>query len=79
MRKIAMTVAAAALCAGPLLTGATAQVAQSSHDTTTYAPTPTPVIQPLDCQSGSTDIDNNGCRPGWVWRSGDQGLRCYPC
>ena len=76
MQKIAMMVAAAALCAGPLLTGTTAPVAQSSHDTTTYAPTPTPVIQPLDCQGSA---DNNGCGPGFTWRNGDAGWRCYPC
>ena len=77
MQKIAMTVAAAALCAGPLLTGAAAQAALSSHDTTTYAPTPTPVIQPLDCQ-GATD--SHGCGPGWEWHEkGDAGPGCYPC
>jgi hypothetical protein len=75
-RKIAMTLATAALLAGPLLTGATAQAAQSSHDTTTYDPTPTPTIQQVDCQ-GTTG--NMGCGPGWVWRNGAGGWRCYPC
>ena len=72
MRKIAMTVAAAALMGGSLLTGATAQAAQSSHDTTTYTPNPTPVIQPLDCQGTTGSM---GCGAGWVWN----GNRCVPC
>jgi len=76
MRRIAMTAAAVALLAGPLLSAGTAQAAQSSHDTTTYVPTPTPVIQPLDCQGGTGYM---GCGPGYYWRNGDQGWRCYPC
>ena len=76
MPKIAWAAAAAALMAGPLLTGATAQAVQSPQNTTTYTPDPTPVIQPLDCQ-GTTG--NMGCGPGWIWRNGGQGWRCYPC
>jgi hypothetical protein len=75
-KKIAMTVAAAALIAEPLVTAMNAQAAQSSHNTTTYGPTPTPVIQPLDCNGTTGDM---GCGPGWYWRNGDQGWRCYAC
>jgi hypothetical protein len=76
MRKIAVTAAAAALMVGPLLTGAAAHAAQSSNNTTTYGPDPTPVIQPLDC-TGTTGA--MGCGPGWFWRNGDAGWKCYPC
>ena len=71
-KKIAVTIAAAALFAGPFVTAVDAQAAQSSHDTTSYGPTPTPVIQPLDCH-GTTG--GYGCGPGWVWN----GARCVPC
>jgi hypothetical protein len=72
-KKISITVAAAALFAGPLLTGVNAQAAQSSHDTTTYAPTPTmTAVQPLAC-NGTTGSE--GCGPGWIWN----GSRCVRC
>jgi hypothetical protein len=72
-KKIAITVAAAVFLAGPLLTAVNAQAAQSSHDTTTYAPTPTATaVQPLDCH-GTTGAE--GCGPGWIWN----GSRCVRC
>lgn len=76
MRKFAMMLAAAALMTGSMGTVAVAQAAQTPHDTTVYGPTPTPTVQPLDCQGGT---GNMGCGPGWFWRNGDQGWRCYPC
>jgi hypothetical protein len=76
MRRITMTAAAVALLAGPLLSAGAAQAAQRPQDTTPYAPTPTPVIQPLDCQGTTGSM---GCGPGYYWRNGDQGWRCYPC
>ena len=72
-KKIAISAAAAALLAGPLLTAGTALAAQSSNDTTTYSPTPTiTAIHPLAC-NGTTG--GEGCGPGWVWN----GSRCVPC
>lgn len=73
-RKIAMTVAAGALLAGPFLSAVNAQPARASQDATTNGPTPTPVIQPADCR-GTTGY--MGCGPGWVWNAGMN--RCIPC
>lgn len=72
-KKIAITLAAAGLLAGPLLTAGNALAAQSSRDTTTYPPTPSiTAVQPLAC-NGTTG--GEGCGPGWVWN----GNRCQPC
>ena len=76
MRKITNGRCSGGSIGGPSLTAGTAQAAQSSHDTTTYAPTPTPVIQPLDCD-GTTG--SHGCGPGWYWRDGERGWACYVC
>ena len=73
--QIVITVAAAALLGGSFGTVATAQAAQSSHDTTTYStysPTPAPTVQLLDCR-GTTGAF--GCGPGYYW----DGNRCIPC
>lgn len=70
--KFLVTVAAAALVTGSVNAAATAQAAQSSDDTTTYGPTPTVIVQPLDCH-GTTG--SYGCGPGWIWN----GNRCVPC
>lgn len=70
--KVVVTAAALALLSGPFGMLATAHAAQNSHDTTTYTPTPTSIVQPLDCH-GTTGY--MGCGPGWVWN----GNRCVPC
>jgi hypothetical protein len=78
MRKITMTIAAAAVLAG---TFGAAPAAQAGQVTT---PRPDPVlntqpstpVQPLDCE-GTTG--RMGCGPGWIWRDGWRGNACYPC
>ena len=78
MRKIAMTIAAAALTIGTFTMTPLAQAAQ-------VAPTPPrPVVntqpsapvQMMDC-AGTTG--RMGCGPGWIWHDGWRGYACYPC
>jgi hypothetical protein len=79
MRKIAMTVLAAALTSTSFLT---AQSANAANVEPSPAPTPVysrpmnPAIVGLDCV-GTTG--RMGCGPGWIWRDGWRGWACYPC
>lgn len=78
MRRIAMVIASAGIIAGSLTGTPTAGAA--AVDTTITPPAqPTsqvPIITALDCV-GTTGV--MGCGPGWVWRNGWQGFRCYIC
>jgi hypothetical protein len=80
MRRIPMTIAAAALTIGALAAAApapTAHARQPSHATIVDSQTPAPArVQPLDCV-GTTGA--MGCGPGWFWRDGWRGWSCYPC
>jgi hypothetical protein len=81
MRKISMTLAAAAVLVGSLASAPSAFAAQASHDTTVdtrpAAPAaPAAPVQPLDCQGTTGGM---GCGPGWIWRDGWRGWACYPC
>jgi hypothetical protein len=76
MRKLTMTVAAAAMLLGPLATAPAAQAAQTSHDTIVYTQPEMPTVKAFDCQ-GTTGA--MGCGPGWFWRDGWRGWACYPC
>jgi hypothetical protein len=73
MRKVAMTVAAAAFTIGTLATATGMPTARA--DQTTPAP-PTPTVQLLACNGTTGD---HGCGPGFYWRNGDHGWACYPC
>jgi hypothetical protein len=78
MRKLTLTVAAAAMAIGTLTTAPLAQAAQTAPakpDPVVYAQPKSPV-QALDCQ-GTTG--NMGCGPGWFWRDGWKGWGCYVC
>lgn len=66
IRKTALLFAVA-FVAGLLGTAASAHA-----DTVVNNPSPTPVIQPLNCFGGTGSA---GCGPGWVWN----GARCVPC
>ena len=70
MRKVAMTVAAAAFTIGMLATGT--PTAQADQTTTA----PTPKVQLVDCYGTTGD---HGCGPGWYWRDGERGWACYAC
>ena len=71
MRKIAMSVAAAAFTIGTL-----AANGMPSAQADPNPPAPTPTIQQADCH-GTTG--EHGCGPGWYWRNGANGWACYPC
>jgi hypothetical protein len=72
MRKIAMTIAAAAFTIGTLAAGTGTPTARADQTT----PSPTPRVQAIDCQGTTGD---HGCGPGWFWRNGERGWACYPC
>ena len=73
MRRVAMTVAAAAFTIGTLATTAGMPTARAGQTT---QPSPTPIIQQADCHGTTGD---HGCGPGFFWRNGDHGWACYPC
>jgi hypothetical protein len=73
MRKVAMTIAAAAFTIGTLATTLTSMPTARADQTT---PAPTPTVQLIDCQGTTGD---HGCGPGWYWRNGDRGWACYAC
>ena len=77
MRKITLTVAAAALALGTFTTAPLAQAAQTTptQPSPVYTQPQSPV-QLLDC-FGTTGA--MGCGPGWFWRDGWRGWACYPC
>lgn len=79
MRRIALTVAAAALIAGPLVAAQPAQAADATPNQTVTAPVKPfqgPKVLMFDCRGTTGDM---GCGPGWFWRDGWRGFACYPC
>ena len=79
MRKLAVFIASAGIVAGTLA-GAQSASAAAVDNTNSVAPaqpiTPSPAIAALDC-FGTTGT--MGCGPGWQWRDGWYGPRCYIC
>lgn len=77
MRKLTMTLTAAALVLGTMAISANAQTqapgAASVHAQLQNA---TPIIKQAAC-NGTTGV--YGCGPGWVRRCGYYGCRCVPC
>jgi len=77
MRKLSMTLTAAALVLGTMAISANAQTqapgAASVHAQLQNA---TPIIKQAAC-NGTTGA--YGCGPGWVRRCGYYGCRCVPC
>ncbi|TPG28316.1 hypothetical protein [Mycolicibacterium hodleri] len=78
MRKIGMTVAAAALTIGTFAMTPLAQAAQVVPTPPRPAVTtlPSAPVQMMDC-AGTTGM--MGCGPGWIWHDGWRGFACYPC
>lgn len=82
MRKILLTFAATVFVLGWAATLAflqTVQAGQASHDVKVDPPensTTSLPAEPLDCV-GTTGA--MGCGPGWYYRNGWQGFRCYQC
>jgi hypothetical protein len=77
MKKLTMTLTAAALALGTLAVTASAQTqllgAASLHAQIQNA---TPIITHIAC-NGTTGVF--GCGPGWYWRNGRRGWACYRC
>ncbi len=77
MKKLTMTLTAAALALGTLAVTASAQTqwlgAASLHARIQNA---TPIITQIAC-NGTTGV--HGCGPGWYWRDGRRGMACYRC
>ena len=75
MKKLTLTLAAAALVLGSMVLSASAQGAgaASMHAQLKNA---TPIVKQVAC-NGTTGI--YGCGPGWVRRCGYYGCRCVPC
>jgi hypothetical protein len=77
MRKIAMTIIAAALTTGSLVVSQTASAATvDTKPTPVYTQPSIPKVAPLDCNGGT---GTHGCGPGWVWHDGWRGWACYVC
>jgi hypothetical protein len=77
MKKLTITLTAAALALGTLAVTASAQTqrlgAASLH---AQIQNFTPIITQIAC-NGTTGV--HGCGPGWFWRYGGRGWACYRC
>ncbi|HYO02693.1 MAG TPA: hypothetical protein VET27_12790 [Mycobacterium sp.] len=81
MRKLGMTVAAAALTMGTFTMTPLAQAAQVAppppHPIVATSPAlPPSPIQMMNCDGGT---GAEGCGPGFIWHDGWRGFACYPC
>jgi hypothetical protein len=78
MRKLALSLGAAAISVGSLLTASPAMGSQPTpvDPSIVIQPSVPVLVRPLDC-NGTTGP--HGCGPGWFWRNGERGWACYRC
>ena len=76
MRKLTMTLAAAALVLGAMILQANAQTQQRSAACINALKNATPIVKQAAC-NGTTGYC--GCGPGWVSACAPRCCRCVPC
>jgi len=77
MKKLTMTLTAAALALGALAVTASAQTqGLGAASLRAQIQNATPTITHAAC-NGRTGA--HGCGPGWFWRFGRRGWACYAC
>jgi hypothetical protein len=76
VRKLTMTLTAAAVLLGPMALQANAQNQQRGAATIHALKNATPIVTPAACNGGTGYC---GCGPGWISACAPRCCRCVPC